>query len=367
MIKLAAAQWLIGYTVKNMKFGLFQSVQLPNPHEQVRYYKDALAQVRHAEQLGFDSVWITEHHFSRHGIVSATLSLLAYLAGVTEKIRLGTGVTVLPFHNPIELAEQAATVDLLSDGRLDFGVGRGFQWGEFHKLNIPMEESSRRFEESMDVLTKAWTSTKPFDHNGEFWQFNDMTVHPRPVQLPHPPIFVAASSEASVNRVARNDWNLLIGQGETFEQVSKQIQFYKNALAEEGNKFTQNRVVLARPMYTAPNLSQSKIDTEIPFMWFKQTGQEVGAPPDNQVELLPEEYRSYRGRFAREVTFDYNAMYENVALFGTPDDITAKIKDLQKSGVEKIIFFINFGGIKHQKVLDSLDLFAKEVMPNFQD
>ncbi|MCH2675868.1 MAG: LLM class flavin-dependent oxidoreductase, partial [Dehalococcoidia bacterium] len=88
-----------------MKFGLFQSVQLPNPKEQVRYYKEAMAQVLHAEQLGFESVWITEHHFSRHGIVSATLSLLAYLAGVTEKIRLGTGVTVIPFHNPIQLAE----------------------------------------------------------------------------------------------------------------------------------------------------------------------------------------------------------------------------------------------------------------------
>ena len=350
-----------------MKFGLFQSVQLPNPNEQVKYYKEALAQVRHAERLGFESVWVTEHHFSRHGIVSATLSLLAYLAGVTENIRLGTGVTVLPFHNPIELAEQAATVDLLSDGRLDFGVGRGFQWGEFHKLNIPMEESSRRFEEIMDVLSKAWTSDKPFDHNGEFWQFYDMTVHPKPVQLPHPPIFVAASSEISVHRVARNDWNLLIGQGESFDQVANQVEFYKMALDKAGHDYSEDRVVLARPMYTAPNLSQSRDDTELPFMWFKQTGQEVGAPPDNEVELLPDEYQEYRRRFAKSVTFDYNAMYENVALFGTPDDITTKIKELQSSGVEKIIFFINFGGIKHQKVLDSLDLFAKEVMPNFTD
>jgi len=190
-----------------MKFGLFQSVQLPDPTQQVKYYEDAMTQVRHAETLGFDSVWITEHHFSRHGIVSATLSLLVYPAGVTEKIRLGTGVTVLPFHNPIQLAEQTATVDLLSGGRLDFGAGRGFQWGEFNKLNIPMEEASRRFEESMEVLTKAWTATEPFDHVGEFWRFNDMTIQPKPVQSPHPPIFVAASSEDSVNRVARNDWN----------------------------------------------------------------------------------------------------------------------------------------------------------------
>ena len=350
-----------------MKFGLFQSVQLPNPKEQVKYYKDALAQVRHAEQLGFDSVWITEHHFSRHGIVSATLSLLAYLAGVTSKIRLGTGVTVIPFHNPIHLAEQAATVDLLSDGRLDFVACRGFQWGEIHKLNIPMEEASRRFEETMDVLTKAWTSAEPFDHDGEFWQFNDMTVHPRPVQLPHPPIFVAASSEASVNRVAINNWNLMIGQAEPFEQVIQQIENYKAALAKTGNTYGDERVVVARAMYTAPNVAKSREDTEIPFMWFKETGQEVGAPRDNDVRLLPEEYQAYRGRFTRDVKFDYNSMYETVALFGTPDVITERIKNLQKSGVEKIIFFVNYGGIEHQKVLDSLDLFAREVMPHFQD
>ena len=102
-------------------------------------------------------------------------------------------------------------------------------------------------------------------------------------------------------------------------------------------------------------------------MWFKQTGQDVGAPPDNEVELLPEEYRAYRRRFARDITFDYGSMYENVTLFGTPDDLTVRIRELQRSGVDKLIFFINFGGIEHQKVLDSLDLFAKEVMPNFAD
>jgi len=101
-------------TIK-MRFGLFQSVQLPDPKSEVRYYKEALEQIQWAEKLGFDSAWITEHHFSRHGIVSSTLTVLAYLAGVTDTIRLGTAVTVLPFHNPIQVAEEAATVDLLSN------------------------------------------------------------------------------------------------------------------------------------------------------------------------------------------------------------------------------------------------------------
>ena len=147
-----------------MRFGLFHSVQLPDSSAQQRYYTEALDQVLKAEQLGFDSVWFTEHHFTRHGIVSATMSVLAYLAGVTSTIRLGTAVSVLPFHNPIQLAEEVATVDLLSNGRLDLGVGRGYQWGEYHRLNIAMDEADERFAESMEVMTKAWTSTGPFEH-----------------------------------------------------------------------------------------------------------------------------------------------------------------------------------------------------------
>ena len=138
-------------------------------------------------------------------------------------------------------------------------------------------------------------------------------------------------------------------------------------MTKAGNTYNNDRVVVARAMYTAPSVAKSRQDTEVPFMWFKQTGQEVGAPQNNNVELLPDEYQAYRGRFARDVIFDYDAMYENVTLFGTPDILTERIKHLQKSGVAKIIFFINYGGIEHQKVLDSLDLFAKEVMPHFQD
>ena len=347
-----------------MKFGLFHSVQLPNPSEQDRYYHEALDQVLYAERLGYNSVWFTEHHFTRHGIVSATMSLLAYLAGVTNTIRLGSAVTVLPFHNPVQLAEQTATVDVLSNGRLDFGVGRGYQWGEFHRMGIPMDEASRRFEESMEVLTRAWTSVDPFDHRGEFWTFNDLTVLPRPVQQPHPPVYVAASGADSVARVIRNDWNLLIGQGETSEQVARQVEFYQDALAETEADYTPQRVVVARAMYAASTAEQAQREAEIPFMWFKQTGQEVSAPPGQRVDLLPDEYAAYRRRYSLDTRFDYDSMCNNVMLFGNPDHIAERIGGLRDSGVENLIFFVNFGGIEHQKVLDSLELFAAEVMPN---
>ena len=350
-----------------MKFGLFHSVQLPDPSEQDRYYSEALEQVIHAERLGYNSVWFTEHHFTRHGIVSATLSVLAYLAGVTNSIRLGTAVTVLPFHNPVQLAEQTATVDVLSNGRLDLGVGRGYQWGEFHRMGVPMDEASRRFEEGMKVLTRAWTATEPFDHRGEFWSFNDMTAQPRPVQQPHPPVFVAASGADSVARVVRNDWNLLIGQGESQQQVARQVEFYSDALAEVEAEYTPQRLVVARAMYAAPSTELARREAKVPFMWFKDTGQEVSAPPGQRLDLLPEEFAAYRSRYTPDARFDYDASCDNVMLFGSPEHIVDRIGQLREAGVENLIFFVNFGGIEHQKVLDSLELFAAEVMPQFAD
>ena len=350
-----------------MKFGLFHSVQLPNPSQQERYYREALEQVLHAERLGYNSVWFTEHHFTRHGIVSATLSVLAYLAGLTDTIRLGTAVTVLPFHNPVQLAEQTATVDVLSNGRLDLGVGRGYQWGEFNRMGVPMDEATRRFEEGMEILTRAWTDTEPFDHRGEFWNFNDLTVHPRPVQQPHPPVYVAASGAESMERVVRNDWNLLIGQAESQRQVTDQIDFYQNALADAESDYTPQRVVVARAMHTAPTTEQARDEAKIPFLWFKDTGQEVSAPPGRRVELLPEEFATYRSRYTPDASFDYAASCDNVMLFGSPDHIAERVGQLRDAGAENLIFFVNFGGIEHQKVLDSLELFASEVMPQFTD
>ncbi len=332
-----------------------------------RFYTEALDQVRRAEDLGYDSVWFTEHHFSRHGIVPSSLSVLAYLAGVTSRIRLGTAVAVLPFHNPIQLAEEAATVDLLSGGRLELGVGRGYQWGEFNKFQVSMDEATRRFEEALAVIKKAWNSVEPFDHGGEFWHFKDMTAFPKPFQQPHPAIWIAASSPESMDRVARNDCNLLISQGETFQRVAEQIDYYRCALEKEGLPFSPSRMVTARAMYVAPTLEQARRDTEAPFMWFKRTGQEVSTPPDHRVELLPDDFKEYRRRYAAGAYPEYDAVTRDVALFGTPETVSAQIAAMQKAGAENLIFFVNYGGFEHEKVLASLELFASKVMPQFKD
>lgn len=132
----------------------------PENTSQRQVYRDAIEQIRAAEDLGFDAVWLAEHHFSHYGICGTILGLASHVAGITRRVRIGTAVVVLPFWNPLVVAEEAAMVDQLSDGRLDLGVGRGYQWNEYRGFNLAMDESRERFEESLEILKRAWTQDR---------------------------------------------------------------------------------------------------------------------------------------------------------------------------------------------------------------
>ena len=153
-----------------------------------------------AEALGYTSTFLVEHHFTGFGQVSASLTLLTWVAARTTTLRLGTAVIVLPWHNPVLLAEQAATIDLLSGGRLDFGVGKGYRHNEFAGFCIPIEEADERFDESLDVIVKSWTSKQRFSHHGKYWKFEDIIVEPPTAQKPHPPIWMGAGSPDSIKQ-----------------------------------------------------------------------------------------------------------------------------------------------------------------------
>ena len=196
-----------------MKFGLFGGARARGgPAGDSYAYHDFVNYVIEAEKLGFSSVFLVEHHFTGFGQVSASMSLLAYLAARTERIRLGTAVVVLPWHNPILVAEQAATLDLLSNGRLDFGVGKGYRTYEFSGFCIPPEEATERFDEAMEVIRKAWTSPGRFSYHGKRWRFDNIVVEPSPIQQPHPPFWLGAGSAESIRRAAREGYNLLLDQ-----------------------------------------------------------------------------------------------------------------------------------------------------------
>ena len=168
-----------------MKFGLFCTAQAGTAEhapETGQGFHDYLDLNIEAESLGYCSSFLVEHHFSGWNQVSATLTLLTCLAMRTTTLRVGSSVMVLPWHNPVLLAEQAATIDVMSGGRLDFGIGKGYRYNEFMGFNIPREEADARYEEAIEVITRAWTSRERFTHKGKFWTFNDIVVEPPPRQ-----------------------------------------------------------------------------------------------------------------------------------------------------------------------------------------
>src|SRR5439155_25075509 len=166
-----------------MQFGLFGSAaaRRPNSSEAAEFdssegFRDFIDYNVEAEALGFHGTFVVEHHFTGYGQVSATINLLTWLGARTSTLRLGTAVIVLPWHNPVLLAEQAATLDLLSGGRLDFGIGKGYRYNEFAGFCMSMGEADARFNECLDVIIRAWTANEPFSHQGHYWQFNNIVV-----------------------------------------------------------------------------------------------------------------------------------------------------------------------------------------------
>ena len=198
-----------------MKFGLFGSAQAQRGGPDLdsgQGFRDYVEYNVEAEALGYNSTFVVEHHFTGFGQVSASLTLLTWLAARTKTLRLGTAVMVLPWHNPVLLAEQAATIDLLSGGRLEFGVGKGYRHNEFASFCIPMEEADERFEESLALIIKSWTTHERFSHHGKYWNFENIIVEPPTKQKPHPPIWMAAGNPDSIRKVARRGFKLLLDQ-----------------------------------------------------------------------------------------------------------------------------------------------------------
>jgi alkanesulfonate monooxygenase SsuD/methylene tetrahydromethanopterin reductase-like flavin-dependent oxidoreductase (luciferase family) len=332
-----------------MRFGLFGSAQASSRDlgpETGQGFRDYIDYCVEAEALGFQSSFLVEHHFTGWNQVSATLMLQACLAMRTTTLRLGTAVIVLPWHNPVLLAEQAATLDLISSGRLDFGIGRGYRHSEFKGFCIPQEEADARFEEALELVARSWTSRARFSHRGRFWRFEDIVVEPPPAQRPHPPFWVAAASEASIRRAATRGFNLILDQYAAAEAIGERIALYRSARAAQGLPFDPMRVAVARQLYVAKNRADAQDALAHQAKYTKRTvdvSRAPGAKSGSHVLAYAEKAGGT----------------EEHALFGTPDEIAVKLEGLRKAGADYLLLTI-FGGS------DQMRRFAREIMPAFQ-
>jgi alkanesulfonate monooxygenase SsuD/methylene tetrahydromethanopterin reductase-like flavin-dependent oxidoreductase (luciferase family) len=334
-----------------MRFGLFGSATARHGGPDVdsgQGYKQFVDYNIEAEALGYHATFLVEHHFTGFGQVSASLSLLTWLAAKTKTLRLGTAVLVLPWHNPVLLAEQAATIDLLSGGRLDFGVGKGYRHNEFAGFCVPIEEADARFAESLEVIVKSWTSKDRFSHHGKYWNFEDVIVEPPTAQQPHPPMWMAAGSPDSIRQVAARGYNLLLDQFASFEAVAERIEVFRAAVEARGRIFDPMNVGVARAYFVAKDHADKEAALERRLEAQRRLAA-ISNPPGgkNKASIM--------------AFSDTREASEESALYGTPDEIAGKLDRLRQLGVGYVL--LNGGG----PAVDSLRRFAREVMPAFAE
>ncbi len=331
-----------------MKFGLFGGASSRRggiARDSTQGYRDFIGYVEEAEELGYHSVFLVEHHFTGFGQVSASLNLLTYLAARTTRMRLGTAVVVLPWHNPVLLAEQAATVDLLSGGRLDFGVGKGYRANEFTGFNVRPGEAQELFVESLEVIRRAWTSEERFTHIGRHWTFQDIVVEPPPIQRPHPPLWLAAGSPEGLDWAAANGFNLLLDQIAPFGVIAERFAHYRAAVEAVGRSFDPMQVAVARALHIT------------------RTESEREAAHQQRARLLSGISRLSRireGGGPQSTMLQYNdtrLATEEGALIGPPDEIAERLVRMREGGVEYVLL-IDITGSR-----ESLRIFREEVMP----
>jgi len=333
-----------------MKFGLFTSAQANSGDlgpETGQGFCDYLDFNVAAERLGFVSSFLVEHHFTGWNQVSATLMLLTALAMRTTRLRLGSAVMVLPWHNPVLLAEQAATLDLISGGRLDLGIGKGYRHSEFKGFQIAREEAEARFDEALAVMIRAFTERGRFSHRGRFWRFEDIVVEPPPAQRPHPPLWVAAGSVSSIRRAAARGFNLILDQYAGPELIAERIALYKKERAAHGLAFDPMQVAVARQLYVAKDEADRQAALQRQAAYTRRTV-EVSRPPGDATAGAP---GSHVLAYA-----DKAGGTEEHALFGTPDRIRTMLEILSQAGVHYVL--LTFAGGMTQ-----LQRFAGEIMP----
>ena len=347
-----------------MKFGLFTHVPWPEGESPARLFAECVEQAVFGEQLGFHSVWIAEHHFSRYSLGSSSLVLAAAIAARTERIRLGTGVLIPTLHNPIRLAEDTATLDCVSGGRLDVGFGRGTFGYEYGGFGVDEDEAHARFRESVRIVQGLWT-TPEFSHEGEFYTLNKLNLVPPPLQSPHPPIYIAASyTQATLEFLVRNGYKLCIAVVQDTQQSLDLCRRYLSLSADAGKDPTLEDVPFFRYFYVAETEEQAREDTAAHINWILDIMQ--WRRNFNESSEVPYRIADWR-RERAELPLSFDYISDNRAFIGTPDQCAAKIAELQAHGVE--YFGCNFamGGIPHDKVIRSMQLFADEVMPRFED
>jgi natural product biosynthesis luciferase-like monooxygenase protein len=322
-----------------------------------RVYGRWLEQIDAAESLGFDSFWVTEHHFRYFGgMMPSPTVILAAASQRTKRMRLGAAVSLLPMHNPLRIAEEFAMVDQLSGGRVLFGAGRGMHPTEYATFGYDWNTAQTRLPEALDIVAKAWSGGE-FEWRGEHYNFPKVNVFPKPRQQPHPPIYVTANRETeNFQMIGRRGHHLMtLPWVATNEQQRPRVEIYQAALRDGGHRVEDKDVFTMYPIYIGASDAQAK--SEVVEHWHRWRGFALEA-----LGVQDPENENYKRIFGH---LDYDAMVrDSRGVFGSSETCARILKQIVRVvGTNHIGLTFHFGGLNQQRVLQSMDRFAREVMP----
>ncbi len=351
-----------------MRFSLFYQLPCSDDQSDAARYAETIEQVQHGEALGFDCAWLAELHFYKpFSIMPAPLIVATAIAQKTQRIRLGIAVNLLPLWHPVRSAEEGATVDLLSGGRLEFGVGRGAIPLHFAGYGVSRDESRERFEEALAIIKQAWTKDS-FSHDGRYHQIPETCVVPKPLQKPHPPIRIAANGPDTVEFAGREGYPIFVASvTNPLPRMFGHIDRYRAAW-QEGEK-GEARPDVATMFFVSPGDDASQARQRVaPSLdhYFESVlgmARAVRPPKDDSDSYR---YLDKVHESVANVTLD--GIEETMAVFGTPETCVERIAGLhEKLGMDELICWFNPGGrIPHREVLEAMSRFASDVAPKIR-
>ena len=347
-----------------LEFGLFFQLPQADGQDVPSRYRDTIAQIVEADRLGFDLAWLAEMHFVREfSVLPSPLVVAAAAAAQTTRIRLGTGVALIPLVQPIRAAEDAATLDIISGGRLEYGIGRGSIAEHFNGFGVPIGERAARFDEAIEVILQAW-SDEPVNFHGRFFDYDNVRVVPKPVQRPRPPIRLAANSDESFERAIAEGWPVFASPITAFHEDldRRYAQYWEGRTEREGKRPPAKEVGLALPVHVAETSEQARDEARASVASYMNviasTGLRTlvsrGGDPNNLPPLMQ------RNRPA-----NLERLLDEVCVIGSVKEVTEKLAALRdRYGVGHFLTWCNTGGlIPHDQVVRSMTLIMERVAP----
>jgi len=343
-----------------MRFGTFSYNQARPWVSEKQAFEELLEQILLTERLGFDEAWFAEHHHSDYGMLASPNLIIASLAHRTKRLRMGNLVSVLPLYDPMRLAEECGMLDILTGGRLNVGLGRGVPKDDM-KHRLDRETAQARFDEGIEILMRAWTG-ETFSYSGKAWGYEEISCRPQPLQKPHPPIYYGATSPDSPAMVARRGWNLALSR-QPLANCARAIKSYREERAKHKNLTGNGNAIMVRDIYVADTDEQALREAvpQITRFWQLATdnvwrGDSVSA---DDLPRFTERFAYFPGGLSEKKLDEWGT-----SLVGSPETVIKKARAMiETARPDCLVGMFSFGGLSHEQITHSIELFGTKVMP----